>query len=164
MSKIIQFIKKYSGVLFALYMVLLVLVIVLKFPTGLVSGTIQSWKSGGEFHRMAPQLIPFQTIIEYVSQVHSLNDWFIKNLVCNIIMFMPYGFLFPFIMKGDKNIGVKVILSGCMVSVVIEIFQYVTALGQCDIDDVILNTVGVVLGYAIYRIIDIVIIKRSKEG
>lgn len=163
MKKIYDLIKKYSKILFLIYMAFLIVVIILKFPTGLVRETIKSWMNGGTFYRMAPQLVPFKTIIEYVGMVHSIHDWFFKNLACNVIMFMPYGFLLPFIIQWNKRTGIKVALSGCIVSVVIEIFQYVTALGQCDIDDVILNTVGVILGYGIYKIIDSFQTKRSSK-
>lgn len=163
MKKIYDLIKKYSRLLFLIYMALLIVVIILKFPTGLVSGAIKSWMNGGTFYRMAPQLVPFKTIIEYVGMVQSIHDWFFKNLVCNLIMFVPYGFLLPFRIQRNKRTGIKVVLSGCIVSVAIEVFQYVTALGLCDIDDVILNTMGVVLGYGIYKIIDIFQTKRSSK-
>ena len=163
MKKIYDLIKKYSILLFSVYLAFLVVVIILKFPTGLVSGTIKSWMNGGTFYRMTPQFVPFKTIIEYVGMVQSIHDWFFKNLACNLIMFMPYGFLLPFMIQRKKRTGIKVVLSGCIASAAIEVFQYMTALGLCDIDDVILNTMGVALGYGIYKIIDIFQKKRSSE-
>lgn len=87
-----------SGI-FALYLGILFIVIVLKFPTGLVSNTIKGWMKGAEVARLTPQLIPFKTIIPYIQQARAITDWFVKNLACNIIMFMPYGFLYPFVME-----------------------------------------------------------------
>ena len=68
-------------------------------------------------------------------------------------MFMPYGFLYPFVMEKSiqKNCR-RTILSACILSVCIEIFQYISAFGHCDIDDVILNTVGAAFGYGLYLI------------
>ena len=146
-----QLIRKISKPLFIIYLVLLILVIVLKYPTTLVVSTVQAWRRGEAVCRMAPQLVPFRTTIFYVKHVQAVNDWFFKNLACNLIMFMPYGFLLPMFAKKNKRL--RVILSGCIVSVMIEIFQYITALGQCDIDDVILNTAGVAIGYFIYYLI-----------
>lgn len=150
--------------LFIIYIFILLFVIVLKFPIGLAKGTITTWLKGGEITRISPQLIPFKTNIDYIKNIHSFNDWFILNVTCNIIMFMPYGILLPAILKKKDNIGRKVILSGCILSVLIEIFQYITALGVCDIDDVILNTLGIALGFGLYNIAKNIItkLKRSK--
>lgn len=153
MNRVFEFIKRYSKIIFSIYFAFVILVLVLKFPTGLVSGAIKNWMSGGAFVRTEPQLIPFKTIIFYVQQVHSLTDWFIKNLVCNIVMFIPYGFLTPLFMKQCKYMGVKVIVSAALASICIEIFQYVTAFGLCDIDDLILNVISAILGYWIYRLV-----------
>ena len=156
-------IKRCAIVLFIIYMCFLVLVIVLKFPTGLVSGTIARWQAGEEIVRMKPQLIPFDTTIFYIKKVEAIHDWFFKNLACNIVMFMPYGFLVPFFTRMNKYKGIKITISGCILSVAIEIFQYVTAFGLMDIDDVILNTLGVALGYGIFLAIKHIIKKASAK-
>lgn len=155
--------KIFITIIFIMYIILLLFVIVLKFPTDMIRGVINAWLDGGDVNRLPLQLIPFKTIIFYVSHVQTIYDWFFKNLACNVIMFAPYGFLVPLISK-KINIGRKVILSGCIFSVLIEIFQYITALGLCDIDDVILNTLGVLLGFGIYKIAKNVLVKfkRSK--
>lgn len=152
MNKLLTVIRRNVKLLFTIYMGILIFVIIFKFPTLMVKNTIIDWMNGGEVIRLSPKLIPFDTIIFYVRNVHSLNDWFIKNLAVNIVMFLPYGFLVPFFVKDKKKVRLKVILTGCILSIGIELFQYVTALGQCDIDDVILNTVGVILGLGVYRL------------
>lgn len=160
MSKVSNIVKKCAVPLFVIYLGFLILVIVLKYPTGLVSNALKDWMNGGEIVRFSPQLIPFKTIIEYTKNVHSLTDWFIKNLAANVIMFFPYGFLLPMI--GEAKSGVKVIVSGTLLSLVIEIFQYITALGLCDVDDLILNATGVALGYGFYKLIEM-FAKKSNE-
>lgn len=161
MNKFFAILKKYSKILFTVYVVFLILVIVLKFPTGMVRNMVQGWFDGQEVVRMSPQMIPFKTIIEYAGNVHSLNDWFIKNLMANVIMFIPYGFLVPFFAQKDRKVLIKVVLTGCTLSIFIEVFQYVTALGQCDVDDVILNTLGVLLGGCIYQLIYLFVQKSN---
>lgn len=151
--KLLRVIRKYSRYLFGIYMFILIAVIVMKFPTGLVVGTIQKWKAGEDVVRMSPQLLPLKTIVDYVKNVQSVHDWFFKNLACNIVMFIPYGFLAPMLKRGSTPPMTCVIVSGILLSCFIEIFQYVTALGLCDIDDVILNTVGVLLGVIVYKIL-----------
>ena len=58
-------------------------------------------------------------------------------------------------MKKHKHMAIRVGVSAALVSVGIELFQFLTALGLCDIDDVILNVVGAMLGYCIYRLANI---------
>lgn len=145
-------IKKSLLGVFAIYIGILLFVLVFKFPTGLVRNAIVNWMNGGEFYRMQPQLVPFKTIINYIGHVEAVHDWFFKNLACNIIMFVPYGFLLPFVLKNKTKRAVRVIISGIVISVSIEAFQYITALGLCDIDDVILNTIGVLLGFFAYKL------------
>ena len=136
--------------LFILYMLLLFAVLVLKYPTGMLEGSLKKIISGESIARMEPKWIPFETIIDYASRAHVLQDWFVKNLACNVIMFLPFGFLLPWVSKLK---GWRLILSGCLLSVAIEVLQYATALGQMDVDDVILNTLGTALGYGIYLLI-----------
>lgn len=151
-NKEIIFKKCLMGV-FILYLGILFLVLVLKYPTGMVSSSIRAWKNGAEVVRLEPQLIPFGTIIPYIEQARAISDWFVKNLACNIVMFMPFGILYPALAKKQKNKCRRTIISACIISICIEIFQYISAFGHCDIDDVILNVSGTALGYAIYFIL-----------
>lgn len=73
----------------------------------------------------------------------------IEDLLLNIILFIPLGFLLPYL--WPKLSGFKTVLTGLLVSVAIETTQYVLQLGCCDIDDIINNTLGSLLGYVLYR-------------
>lgn len=150
-NKLFENFKKYSKFIFCIYMVVLIFVIVLKLPTTLVTDTFRLWMNGKSVERLKPQLIPFKTIIFYISQVQAVHDWFFKNLAANIVMFIPYGLLSPVFVKRDRNVFLKILVTGCLLSVFIEIVQYVFAIGQCDIDDVILNVLGVLIGLLGYK-------------
>lgn len=139
--------KKITILFFIIYLFLLFLILVFKFPTGMTVETLKNLIHGEAVTRLAPQWVPFWTIADYVKKAHAVNDWFVKNLVGNVALFIPYGILIPCFSKWN---GWKVVLSGCFLSVFIEILQYATALGQLDIDDVILNTFGVMVGYVSY--------------
>lgn len=152
MNTLQNFLKKYSKWIFVIYMAVLILVIILKLPTSLVIDTFKRWMEGESTDRLQPQLIPFKTIVFYIQNVQAVYDWFFKNLAANILMFMPFGFLCPFLMKKEHRKGWRVALAGCLLSTFIEIFQYVAAIGQCDVDDVILNVIGVCIGYEIYKL------------
>lgn len=73
----------------------------------------------------------------------------IKNTVLNIILFMPLGFLVPAIWKKYRSIK-TMFLMGFALSVCIEILQIFT-FRLTDIDDLITNTAGTVLGYYICK-------------
>lgn len=147
MKKIVEWIKSdFISIVLVSYSVLVLMVLLFKIPAGMDIFDENRI-------RFDMQLIPFKTIIEYVSKVHSFSDWFIKNLVCNIAMFMPYGLLLPYSMK-PKKLFLKVCIIGIVFSGLIEIIQYIFAIGKFDIDDIILNLLGAILGYTLYLIIE----------
>ncbi|MDE7253713.1 MAG: VanZ family protein [Acetatifactor sp.] len=74
---------------------------------------------------------------------------YIKNTILNIILFMPLGFLVPAIWKKYRSIK-TMFLMGFALSVCIEILQIFT-FRLTDIDDLITNTAGTVLGYYICK-------------
>lgn len=151
MKKVFGFIKKYSVWIFILYIMVLVFVLIFKFPSPIFGKLIEHWKNGGEIYWEPPHLVPFEVITEYVKNAHSINDWFFKNLACNIIMFMPYGFLVPLFSK--KNKWWQILIFGIILSVLLEVIQGLLGIGISDIDDVILNSFGLLVGYGFYKFI-----------
>jgi glycopeptide antibiotics resistance protein len=97
------------------------------------------------------QLIAFRTINSSIdSYIHVGMVPSSINFIANIVVFVPLGFLIPFILRKPsflKTIGISL-----SIIVSIEIIQYVTYLGSADIDDVILNMFGCVIGYMFYMI------------
>lgn len=96
-------------------------------------------------------LYPFATIREFIvhSSKYSFNVIFI-NLAANIITFMPLGFFITLILR--KKIKLMNTASICVFIIIcIEIVQFILNVGVLDIDDVILNTMGCVLGFGIYK-------------
>lgn len=81
---------------------------------------------------------------------------FSKNIVVvdyilNIILFIPLGFLLPIIWP-DKNKLKLVVLSGVSFSLLIELSQLFNN-RRTDIDDILMNTLGTILGYLFFRIL-----------
>ena len=74
-----------------------------------------------------------------------------SSLICfmimNIIMFMPLGFSLPFVLYGKprRRIGWTIFI-GFMLSAFIEATQEIFSIGNADIDDVIVNTLGTAIG------------------
>lgn len=163
MRAILKFIKKYSRVIFIVYILVLLLVLALKFPQmNMFNSIVEGWKTGNKSRFVTEsQYIPFKTIIEYVRHVHSFDDWFFKNLACNILMFMPFGFLPPLFMKRNKVW--QILIYGIIASFLIEVLQVLLAVGTGDIDDIILNAFGTLIGFGIYKLIYSVALKNSLD-
>ncbi|MNR04386.1 VanZ like family protein [compost metagenome] len=79
----------------------------------------------------------------------NVNVWII-NLIGNIGVFVPFGILLPLICKGKLIKSYIVFLSGL---ILLEAIQLFSRRGGLDIDDVILNTVGFIIGFGFFRII-----------
>lgn len=77
----------------------------------------------------------------------------------NILFFIPFGFLNPWKKRGWKTVAV----SAAMFSVFIEVTQYVTARGMCEVDDMNSNTLGAAIGYALFRYLNCWIISRKES-
>ena len=66
----------------------------------------------------------------------------------NILLFLPFGFLL-----GTVTDDWRIVLFGFILSVFIELLQYILALGWCQADDVLNNTIGTSVGFGIDRLI-----------
>ena len=94
--------------------------------------------------------IPFDTIQEYFFNVFYYDKIeFLKNIFGNIILFIPYGFLG--ILYPKLNQFRWTLISFFIIINIIEFSQYYFKRGMADIDDVILNTFGVTIGFLIYK-------------
>ncbi|MFE4142785.1 VanZ family protein [Peribacillus sp. YIM B13472] len=77
----------------------------------------------------------------------------IINTLGNLVLFVPYGICISFKCKKQYRIF-KVIITGFLFSLTIEVFQLFLSKRWTDVDDIILNTLGSFLGYLIFLIID----------
>lgn len=94
--------------------------------------------------------VPFQTINEYSANVVKGGKIeFLKNILGNIILFIPYGFL-GIIYPKLKQFK-WLFLTFFIVINSIEFSQYYFKRGFADVDDVILNTLGACIGFMIYN-------------
>ncbi len=94
-----------------------------------------------------PNFIPFKTILPYLLGEKGLVIAAF-NIGGNIALLIPMGFLAPLVYKNitwQKTIALSLILPFA-----IEIAQVLLHVGIFDIDDVILNALGVIIGYWVY--------------
>lgn len=75
----------------------------------------------------------------------------IVNLAGNVVLFLPLGFLPPLLWKGFRKLF-KCLLWCGLIIVCVELCQLFALVGNCDIDDLLLNLVGVGMGYGLYRL------------
>ena len=102
-------------------------------------------------------LIPF----DIVSQAKD-NQVLFKSMVMNIVLFIPLALFGCSLFRYRSNkASVIFIVSGIGFSILIEILQYLFVLGQADVDDVICNSLGLLIGYLLYRLHDRYIMKRK---
>ncbi|EPY2273681.1 VanZ family protein [Clostridium sporogenes] len=93
----------------------------------------------------ALNLIPFSFITDFSN---ATMDVALMNIVGNFALFIPLGILVPALFK---NISKKKTIFICFgVSLSFEIIQYIIGLGSSDIDDLILNTFGGIIGTLLY--------------
>lgn len=71
------------------------------------------------------------------------------NLVGNVVCFMPFGFFLPNMYQVFRRHGFLVILSGFFLTCGVELLQLYTRVGAFDVDDILLNTCGTILGYVL---------------
>ncbi|MBD7937292.1 VanZ family protein [Cytobacillus sp. Sa5YUA1] len=98
-------------------------------------------------------IIPFKTTINYLLNADLFNlDIIITNTIGNILIFLPLGLLLPVLFKQCRLFSV-VTITAITASFSIELLQFFLQVGQFDIDDIILNTMGAMIGYLMYKTI-----------
>ena len=75
----------------------------------------------------------------------------LRNIILNIMLFLPFGYLLPTLFPRLR--WWQVILLGLVFCLCIESLQLVTKLGYADVDDLINNTLGAVIGFLCYKLI-----------
>ncbi|MCR4732293.1 MAG: VanZ family protein [Lachnospiraceae bacterium] len=97
--------------------------------------------------------VPFREILRYTLRCRQLGIKLVLfNLGGNIVGFMPFGFFLPALFTSKVDRWWKAWFWAVVFSGGIEVLQLLTRVGSCDVDDVILNSTGALLGYILYRI------------
>ena len=105
-------------------------------------------------HCETSNIIPFATIIDYISKLLSNNistSIVIINFATNLLLFAPMGFFIPILFKNKikniKQFGIIIIV----ITMFVEILQFMTYRGSTDVDDIILNTIGAIIVYMLMK-------------
>ena len=140
-------------ILFIIYCLLLITILFLnnEYRVGIYEDT----KIFSKEHFNSINIIPFHTTIEYIKGVitDNINTVIvIINLGTNLVLFAPMGVFISILFKDKiKNIK-QFIVAMIIVLFSVEILQFITLRGSMDIDDIILNITGAIVGYELMQL------------
>ncbi|MBS4219783.1 VanZ family protein [Bacillus sp. FJAT-49711] len=102
-------------------------------------------------------LIPFHTISQYFFTTNvNVDNWgglSLVNIVGNMLVFSPIGIFVPILWSRMRSFS-KILFLGLGITCFIELIQLFIG-RSTDIDDVILNVIGVLIGYSMYALLKI---------
>ncbi|OBZ11125.1 VanZ family protein [Bacillus sp. FJAT-26390] len=102
----------------------------------------------GTSHFLQMNLYPFSGYIE-AWQKYSLREF--QNSIFNILMFVPMGILLPCLSSKFRAFK-RLFLAVLCATLAIETYQTLTGAGLFELDDLINNTLGGIMGYQLYRL------------
>lgn len=139
-----RYIKWILWTTFILYLLILSKIIIIKhYPFTIVLEGINNFNL--ERRIFYSNFVPFKGIFNYYNIKITL-----VNVLGNIIIFIPLGFLLPLVI--EKSIKIRsIIIIGIIISLLLEVTQFITGLGYFDINDIFLNNIGTVIGGIVYR-------------
>ncbi len=142
--------KKLIKILFYIYIAFLILFVVLKFDgsferiISLHNSIIENEKDGIR----NINLIPFRSISPYLRNI--TEPYAFKNIIANILVFIPLGF---FVSNNNSKNVFKTLVICLPVILSIELIQLFFKIGFFDVDDIILNFIGSLIGMGINKIL-----------
>ncbi|SEC78272.1 VanZ family protein [Paenibacillus sp. GP183] len=102
------------------------------------------------YHFRGLDLIPMNKTLNYIvnRDHYNFNIWF-ENTFGNVLLFIPLGFLLPALFR--KFQGWKaVIIAAMVITIIIEVAKYLSGIGVASTDNVMLRTLGAMLGWVIF--------------
>jgi glycopeptide antibiotics resistance protein len=125
--------------LFIAYLILLIKVIIFKYPSSMV------------FDVADGNYVPFKTIVPYLM---AQPTWIVAiyNIGGNIVSFIPLGVFVPVLSRHPPMLK-RVLIFAFLLSLAFEVTQVLLHAGIFDVDDIMLNILGAVVGYVFVLIV-----------
>ena len=143
-----RFCWKQEVLLLLMYINLAVIIRFVFYPFFAVDGQVQPLIiQARDIFPSRINLIPFLYITDYEVKREALI-----NIIGNVSLFIPTGIILPILYKRLNSFW-KVFLTGAGISLCIEVIQLLLPNSVTDIDDLILNTAGVIIGYAVFSLV-----------
>ena len=112
----------------------------------------RSYYSYAQYFQAFTNFIPFKTITGYIQRYNNgFQNLSVTNLLGNFVLFLPMGMALPCLFKKLNRFW-KVVLCVLGMVVFVEIAQGILRVGSVDIDDVIFNVCGAMIGYGLIKI------------
>jgi glycopeptide antibiotics resistance protein len=132
--------------------------VIARIVTGLLLGL---WLAGGLLLTFSPvypapgqvvepNFIPLRTIGIYLANLDS--GFWLRNLAGNLVLLLPLGLVGPIVFPWLDR-WLRVLLAAAAISLAIEVAQLWVPDRSADVDDLLLNVVGAMLGYAILSVL-----------
>jgi len=125
----------------------------------LYSATVIYWMFlgfGRVVHTEGPlhyNLVPLRTVFLYFDLGNELSlSSRMVNLLGNVVVFIPFGFLTP-LLRSSRIPLLKISLYAIPCILLLECLQMLLHVGSFDIDDLLLNLIGVWAGYGLNRLL-----------
>lgn len=154
-----KFLSRCCYTIFIIYFIFLLKIILFKYKS--LPATFDQLMTGDLHGFRSYNLIPFQSIHDFTKLM--FQGQFLRgfhNVVGNVFVFVPLGYFLPLLCKKFQK-GTLVILTGFLVSLIFELCQYFLYLGSADIDDIILNLLGVILGFLFFQFVKRITSKKQ---
>ena len=144
--------KRIIKILFIIYCITLFFIL---FLYGARTGNQFNLKVFSKEHFEKINLIPFKTLLGFIDRINNSTintSIVVQNVLANLLMFIPMGMALPVLFKDKFNKLWKILIFIICFIFIVEIIQFLTFCGSADIDDLILNTIGGIIGYGIIKI------------
>lgn len=144
-------VKKVWKFVFIIYILILIKLIIFKYPWEHFVSIMERWEKDVILEGIYTANFTLgKSIRMYIRYFNKFPFWNgFANLIGNILVFIPYGFLLP---KAYPVCGKWWRVFYCAVGFVmcVELFQLFSAFGAFDVDDILLNVGGAMIGYGIF--------------
>ena len=136
-----------EALLMLMYVNLAVIIRFSFFPFATEGGRVQPLVFDcGNVFPFRINIVPFMHLRDYVNEREG-----IINFIGNIAMYVPGGIILP-VVYTKLDTFPKAVAAGALISLAVEILQLPFFVRVTDIDDLIMNTAGVITGYGIYAL------------
>ena len=139
-----RFLQILLYLVFMIYLLLMCRIILFKYSSfsqvvyGVLHGKVDGFRSCN--------LIPFLTVRDFAQMAFHGQFWrSFANIMGNLFIFSPLGYFLPLLSLPFQKPR-RVFLFSVSLSILFEVLQYALYLGSSDIDDVILNAAGAMVG------------------
>ena len=144
--------KKWK-MIFLVYIIILIRLIIFKYPLHQLLEITRGWEKGVVLEGLTTANFTLgKSIRMYIRYFNRFPFWNgFANLIGNVLVFIPYGILLPLSYSMCRKWW-RVFYCAIGLVIGIELFQLFSAFGVFDVDDILLNVSGAMLGYGIYAL------------